>query len=355
MAEADAAIEAGEPNAAVERLKDRLRNKPGSLLTRLALGRVLLAGEHPEQALAVLREAAALWPAAAVATLALGEALMALGHLPAAIAELQRAVRLDPTDAAQFALGSAWLEAGEIERASELLAKLAGSQPEWAARAAEKLAEAATLSRAGRSPPGYIRHLFDQFSGDYERRMLSELSYRAHLVLRELADLVVDGESGSLDILDLGCGTGLAGEAFKPLARRLDGVDLSPRMIEIARARGLYDTLTVADIDAYFAHGGRLYDLVVAADTLVYFGDLFAMFGGVRTRLQPNGCFLFTVEKHGEPGFTLGPKRRYRHSGEYIRATAERAGLECVGILDCSPRNEAGKPVEGLAVGLRRG
>ena len=68
--------------------------------------------------------------------------------------------------------------------------------------------------------------------------MLGELNYRAHLILRELADLVLIETPSALDILDLGCGTGSTGAAFAPIARRLDGVDLSPRMIEQARARG---------------------------------------------------------------------------------------------------------------------
>ena len=169
------------------------------------------------------------------AAFALGEGLFAMGHLPTAIAEFQRALRLDPTlVAANYALGCAWLDAGEAERAAEIFSELAAAESSFTPRAAQKLSEVEAMRRASRAAPGYIRHLFDQFSSDYERKMLGELSYRAHLVLRGLADLVGVTAQG-LDILDLGCGTGLAGEAFRDLARRLDGVDLSPLMIERAR------------------------------------------------------------------------------------------------------------------------
>ncbi len=92
------------------------------------------------------------------------------------------------------------------------------------------------MRQAPRSDAGYVRHLFDQFSADYDVRMIGQLAYAAPQILGELADLVMHGR-GNLRILDLGCGTGLAGVAFKPRAARLDGIDLSPAMIEKARLR----------------------------------------------------------------------------------------------------------------------
>ena len=157
-----------------------------------------------------------------------------------------------------------------------------------------------------------------------------------------------------LDILDLGCGTGLAGEVFQDLARRLDGVDLSPLMIERARGRGIYDSLVIQDIETALTTASPSYDLILAADTLVYLGDLVALFRGASLRLKKGGFFLFTVERKPGEGFELGPKRRYRHSEAYLREEAGRAGLEVMGLLDCSPRWEAKSPVEGLAVALQR-
>ena len=153
-------------------------------------------------------------------------------------------------------------------------------------------------------------------------------------------------------MLDLGCGTGLSGAAFKDLAARLDGIDLSPAMIEKARARGIYDSLAVADIERGLA--AEAFDLIIAADTLVYLGDLEATMQGVARALKADGFFLFTVEKKEGEGFELGPKRRWRHSEAYLRALARADGLEIVGLLACSPRTEGGLPVEGLAVALSK-
>jgi predicted TPR repeat methyltransferase len=354
IGEANARIAAGDASGAAALLQSQLRSGRGGLLTRIALGRALLAADDAEQALQVLREAAALAPGIAEAGFALGEALLALGHLPTAIAEFQRALRLEPTFvAARYALGCAWLDAGEAERAAEIFSELAATESPFALRAVQKMSEVEAMCRASRSAPGYIRHLFDQFSADYERKMLGELSYRAHLVLRGLADLV-GITARELDILDLGCGTGLAGEAFRDLARRLDGVDLSPRMIARARDRGIYDSLAAEDVETALANAALSYDLILAADTLVYLGDLRPLFTVASSRLKQGGFFLFTVEKKPGSGFELGPKRRYRHGEAYLREEAAGAGLEVMGLLDCSPRQEAKSPVEGLAVALQR-
>jgi predicted TPR repeat methyltransferase len=213
-------------------------------------------------------------------------------------------------------------------------------------------ARAGAIKAAPRSDPGYVRHLFDQFSSDYDARMREHLRYAAPEILLGLAAMVMPGRQ-EMRILDLGCGTGLAGEAFRPLASRLDGIDLSPAMIDKAKARGVYDHLAVADLEGALAASGPDYDLLLAADTLVYLGDLAAVFRAAAARLAPEGFFLFTVEK-AEYGFALGPKRRWRHGESYLRETARKAGLAVAGLLEAAPRHEAGQPVEGLAVALTR-
>jgi predicted TPR repeat methyltransferase len=211
---------------------------------------------------------------------------------------------------------------------------------------------AEAISQADRSDPGYVRHLFDQFSADYDTRMREHLAYAAPEILLGLATMVLPGRE-QMSILDLGCGTGLAGEVFKPLAAHLAGIDLSPAMIEKARARGIYDALAVADLESALVQDGPSHDLILAADTLVYLGDLAKVFRAAAQRLRPDGFFLFTVEKAAS-GFELGPKRRWRHSETYLRETAQAAGFEVAGLLEAAPRRESGVPVEGFAVALTK-
>ena len=344
IAEAQDLIAAGRAADAAKALRARLDAGRGGLLARLTLVKALLAAKDVEAALQQGREAAALNPGVAVAAMALGEALLAAGALPAAIAELQRASRLDPAlEEARILTASAWLEAGEAGKALAILAGLSPSP-----RVEGLAARSRAILDAPRSDAGYVRHLFDQFSAEYDARMLGQLSYAAPQILREFCELVMPGRE-RLAILDLGCGTGLAGLAFQDKAARLTGIDLSPAMIEKARARGIYDSLIVGDIESL---PGERYDLVLAADTLVYLGDLAPLFRSVGARLLADGYFLFTTEAKDGEGFELGPKRRWRHSEAYLRRQADQAGLSVAGLLAASPRTEANQPVRGFAVAL---
>jgi predicted TPR repeat methyltransferase len=343
---AEALIAAGKADDAARDLRARLAAGRGGLLARLTLIKALLAAGDKDAALAEARETVALNPQVAVAVLALGEVLLAADLLPTAIAELQRALRLDPhLDRARLLIAEAWLKAGEAAKALEALAEL--DNPPVAMMAA-----AQAIQTAPRSDPGYMRYLFDQFSADYDTRMIGQLGYAAPQILLDLAAMVMPGRE-QLVVLDLGCGTGLAGLAFKPLAARLDGIDLSPAMIEKARARGIYDHLAVADLESALAAPGPAYDLILAADTLVYLGDLAPVFTAAQVHLAPDGFFLFTVEQAKE-GFELGPKRRWRHGEAYLRRLADDTGFTIAGLVAATPRHEAGQPVPGFAVALSR-
>src|ERR1700761_4134580 len=259
---AEALIAAGRAADAARDLKARLAAGRGGLLARLTLVKALLAAHDKQAALEEAREAVSLNPDVAFAVLALGETLLAVEALPTAIAELQRALRLDPgLERARLLIAQAWLAAGEADKTLEALAALDEPPPAM-------IAAAQAIKTAQRSDAGYVRHLFDQFSADYDVRMIGQLHYAAPQILADLFNMVMPGRE-DLDILDLGCGTGLAGVVFKPVAARLDGVDLSPAMIEKALARGIYDRLMVADLETALAAPGPRHDLILAADTLV--------------------------------------------------------------------------------------
>jgi predicted TPR repeat methyltransferase len=350
LGRAEALIAAGKSDEAV-RLLERLHEAGrGGLLLQAARARALIAVGDREKALAVAREAAALYPSVATAIVTLGEALLASGHLATAIGEFHRALRLDPGFApARFLLGCAWLEAGEADKAADAFDALTDDD---APGLAEKRAEIEAMRARPRSDARYVRHLFDQFSVDYDARMIGQLGYGAPQILRGLADLIGLLYRDPLSILDLGCGTGLGGSAFFDLASRLDGIDLSPAMVEKAKARGIYNDVRVGDIETAASDSG--YDLVLAADTLVYLGDLGPVLRAAAKALAPGGTFLFTVERKEDDGYELGPKRRWRHSETYLRRVAAETGFDIAGFLECSPRSEAGVPVEGYAVALER-
>ena len=247
------------------------------MLARLALVRALRAAGDLQGALEAAREANALNPNVAAGGPRAGRNVAGGGppadrdrRIPA-----RAAARSAIPHEARFQLGCAWAEAGEAEKALEQFALISPVRfPNSPSRSRPP-----RRCAASRAPiAGYVRHLFDQFSADYDARMRGQLAYRAPEILRELADLVMPG-AHDLVALDLGCGTGLAGEVFADIAPTIDGIDLSPAMIEKARARRrLPQSRRRRHRNRSLRAAAREYDLVLAADTLVYLGDLTATF-----------------------------------------------------------------------------
>src|ERR1700719_1571886 len=121
-----------------------------------------------------------------------------------------------------------------------------------------------------RAPDECIQQLYQRFSSFYEFNVCEELYYEAPQRLHDLIKQVV-GDRQELAVVDLGCGSGLAGLRLKPLAARMTGVDLSPEMIELARARNIYDRLRVAEITRWLCANQDHFDLIAACDCLIYF------------------------------------------------------------------------------------
>ncbi|WNG28677.1 methyltransferase domain-containing protein [Cystobacter fuscus] len=202
-----------------------------------------------------------------------------------------------------------------------------------------------------RSADAYVSALFDLYAPTFDDSLRGFLDYRAPERLLD-AVLTALGSRRGLDVLDLGCGTGLAGPLLKPLARNLEGIDLSTGMLDKARERGVYDALHAGEITARLAASPARPDLIVAVDVLVYFGALEPLFAQVARRLAPEGLFAFTVEKSTEPGYRLQPSARYAHHLDYVRHCALLAGLHPVVEREDTLRRQAGQPVIGHVVVL---
>jgi predicted TPR repeat methyltransferase len=203
------------------------------------------------------------------------------------------------------------------------------------------------------SPSDYVRELFDQYAGHFDQHLVQGLDYRTPALLE--AAIRRCGPVEQADILDLGCGTGLCAEHLRPWARTLTGVDLSDKMLDKARARGLYDRLACADIGAFLAQEDTQFDLVVAADVFVYFGDLEPVFGQVWRALRPGGRFCFSVEACDErQDFALTESNRFAHSLAYLRRLAGVAGFQLAEANRAPLRTEHGAEVMGYLAVLRR-
>ena len=154
-------------------------------------------------------------------------------------------------------------------------------------------------------------------------------------------------------MLDAGCGTGLCGPLIAPYARRLVGVDLSAPMIAQARARNVYDELVKRELTAYLDDSTAAFDVIVSADTLVYFGLLEDVAAAAANALRPGGRLIFTVEElngaGSDAGYAISPTGRYRHARPYVERVLAGANLQSE-IVPAELRLEAGDPVPGLVV-----
>lgn len=202
-----------------------------------------------------------------------------------------------------------------------------------------------------RSADAYVTALFDVYAPSFDDSLRGFLAYRAPERLMDAVRPVL-GERKALDVLDLGCGTGLAGPLLRPFARRLEGIDLSTGMLAKARERGVYDVLRAGEITAELGASTAHHDLIVAVDVLVYIGALELLFERAARRLAPGGLFAFTVEKGTEPGYRLLPSARYAHHLDYLRGCASAAGLRPVVEREDTLRRQAGQPVIGYVVVL---
>ncbi|HVV63165.1 MAG TPA: tetratricopeptide repeat protein [Pseudolabrys sp.] len=274
------------------------------------------------------------------------------GDFAAAAELLEQALELAPAySSAWFALGESREKLGDFAEAIEAFRRARELDPEDRHGAALHLMRLGALP-AGVMPPGYVRALFDQFAPDFDRALGEGLSYRAPELLLNAVKMARGSRPmkfGSL--LDLGCGTGLGGAAFRPFVDRLTGADLSGGMIAKARAKGLYDRLVESDVTAFLngeAGVAARYDLILAADVFVYFGDLAPVLNAAARVLAPNGLAAFTVETHRGDGVLLRETLRYAHGAAHARAAVEGAGLKLLGLDSASTRMEKGEPVPGL-------
>ena len=284
-------------------------------------------------------------------------ALLELKRHDEALAGFDRAVALDPSNVVVWNNRANTLVAlGRLEEAAECYDRTLAIRPDLETARSNRFLVLLKLRKVSRIADFALRQMFDDVATRFDHLMVDELDYRGHLHVRTLADAQLPHLKAPLRILDLGCGTGLVGNAFKDLAAggRLDGIDLAPRMIEVARKRGIYDDLILGDLETVLAAPGPPYDLIVSADTMVYLGDLAPTFKGVATRLVADGHYLFACEAKDGTGWEQTDVSRFRHSEAYLREEATRCGLTYFARMDCTLRYEREEPVPGFAIALQK-
>jgi predicted TPR repeat methyltransferase len=206
------------------------------------------------------------------------------------------------------------------------------------------------------APHEYTRALFDQYAYSYDQHMKSTLRYRVPQLLRQAISPFIVTTPEPWMVADIGCGTGLCAPLFADVAGKLIGVDISPNMIEVAKQRGGYYKLFVMDILSFLQGEENTFDLIIAADVFVYFGDLNDLFKACDFALKTNGLLTFSIESlkteevaasPSHPDFQLRKTGRYAHHPDYIQLLSTRYGLTIVNQFTDTIRYQEDTAVQG--------
>ncbi|MEO1527510.1 MAG: tetratricopeptide repeat protein [Planctomycetota bacterium] len=325
-------------------------SKHAESLNNLAV--VLRVLDDTEQAIELFERAIIQQPQNATFHQNLGNALKSVARVEDALTAYRRAVELDPKmTTAHLSLGRALYVFGRIEEAVVVYKQWLQVEPENAV-AKHMLAACEGGQVPERCSDEFVKQSFDAFASSFDE-VLDRLEYRAPSLIEEAVTETLPEPSRQFSILDAGCGTGLCGEALRSYASRLVGIDLSPKMLVKASARKCFDELQEAELSEFMVTHTNEFDVIISADTLVYFGALERAFDAASIALRGNGYLLFTVEHWEQPteiGYQLNPHGRYSHGEQYVRNSLHRAGFEVLAMDQETLRREVRRPVTGLVV-----
>ncbi|MBV6631775.1 MAG: tetratricopeptide repeat protein [Alphaproteobacteria bacterium] len=340
---------------------------PGDGRALFRLGNLLLSNNMPKECLPYYRVLVELNPNYAPGRINFSIAFKKLGRLNKAIEQLQAVVDQDPDNLA------AWQQLADSQRTAENLPEALVAFKRWLelapddAKAAHMVKSVEAFldgNNAGpdRADDKYVASYFDQYAKTFDSHTASVLRYQGPKILKQVSAQagLLDGDKR--DVLDLGCGTGLCGEFLAPNASRLDGIDLSPVMLEEAGKKGIYNELIEGElVSAMEGLEENSYDLAVAGDVFCYIGALEDTFAQVARLVRPQGGFLFTVESMtynevdaGAVDHILRHSGRYAQHRDYIERLAAEHGFDVMQITNETLRLEYGKPIAGWMVLLQR-
>jgi predicted TPR repeat methyltransferase len=327
--------------------------KPDLAEAWLGQGNALYRLRALDEALAAYDKAVAQKPDLAEAWLGRGNVFYNSKRHDEAVAAYDKAIALNPD------LADAWHKRGLIKviRGNEQDGHKDCEQAVLLGASKEaidfNLARYGAIEKVRIMPRKVVEDLFDDHASHFEALLVGELGY---LVPSKLFALILRHvEKNTLaDALDLGCGTGLMGVELRPIVKTLVGVDLSRRMLEKAKARGIYNELACRDIVEFTRSDTRSYDLVTSTDVFIYVGELSAVFESVYRRLNAGGYFAFSVEAAAEGDFVLTEAGRYQHTKEYLEQLARDNGFKIHAIEDCILRNEGQRGMPGFLALMSR-
>jgi len=337
-------------NRAITHYGEVVRLNPEHPNAHFNLGLACIEETKFETAALHLKRAFELDPTNSEAIYQLGNVYVNLGKAFDAAAAFEQALVLVPTlEEAHHNLAILHLRNQEKQKALSRFKEALSLNPGNAT--AKHMVSALTASEQVQSAPlPYITQLFDQYADYYDTHVKTQLNYQAPGHLRNAVGRSLGNNLKTGRVLDMGCGTGLCGIYFRDLAFELIGIDLSPNMIEKAKALGAYEQLLVSDLKEYLSDSTlEKFDLIIAGDVFVYAGDLTDLFKLVSEKLTAEGRFAFTVECLNTESdiYQLQPTGRFAHSKNYITELTKRNDFTISIEENIILREHEGTPIYG--------
>ena len=343
-----------QPQAALEAAEQAVALAPQDTDVLFRMAEVARQALQPRLALDWLERAATLSPDNPDIRRMMARDLVQLGAHPEAMQTFDWLLTRDPNDAeARLGRLKLALEIGDREFAQDEADTLVAQHPD------EPIYTFWQGVARGEVPPEHpaamTRALFDSYAPVFDQHLVQGLQYR---VPERVAALVAAHHpQGGLDLLDLGCGTGLLARHLHRGTGRWVGVDLSPRMLQRAAELQRYNELHQADLLAFLkTTPAQQHDVVAACDVFIYAGDLTQVVPEVARVLKPGGHFMVSCEAahDGEPDLLMRPSHRYAHRASHVQALCVAAGLGDVRVEDSTIRVEDGQAIAGYILTARK-
>ncbi|MBK6694244.1 MAG: class I SAM-dependent methyltransferase [Myxococcales bacterium] len=163
------------------------------------------------------------------------------------------------------------------------------------------------------------RAYYDEFAPAYENQRRPNDPVGYHALVDDLEIDIVRRYGQGQDVLECGCGTGLLLERIRAFARAAKGIDLSPRMLERARARGL--DVTEGSVTA-LPFADNSFDVTCSFKVLAHVPDLGGALREMARVTRPGGIILAELYN---PVSLRGVAKRFGPAGKISGATKEDA------------------------------
>ena len=309
--------ELGQLTFAIKYYEEVLSIKPDFFKMHNNLGVILQNLGQLNDAAKHLEKAVTIKPDFAEAHNNLGNVFKDLDQDDYAINCYKKAISIQSNYAeAYFNLGNTQRQLGEIEDAVknfEIAISIDANYGE-----AQHLLNT-LIGKTTKAPPKeYVEKLFDNYADGFDESLVKQLKYKLPFLIKELVNKVAPSSSKFNNVIDLGCGTGLAGQDLRGISNNLIGIDLSNKMIIKAKERQVYDILITGDITEILNARKEKYDLFVALDVLIYIGEVSSIFKVIRNCCNQNAIFIFSIENQIGGEYSLLKTGRYSHSEDYI-------------------------------------